>query len=435
MITFEKVTPLHVALTRKIQNLNEEVFRGCPHISNLLFLKCRFQDISTDFLALMDNGKFRGYVYVINFIKMSFLTFLAVEPKFHGKGYGSKLLTQVKEMQAGRPIILTAFKPIPEESDYVECLRRKAFYEHNGFIPQPDSDVVYCRTCETYLYGTGVDMTDIRDTFSLYDNMCESYYNPREDWALFSKTSIDLMPGKLVATVNNLNTLRALFGRKDKSNNSLEWKYFFRYDWRDQLLEKNGLVGAKDVTGIITVPAMYDNLKFLNHYFQDRKFNPIVAVKNGKEALISTHKLGWQWTDFEYEKILPITKDKKYYQCWKEGKTGLLDRYGEVVIPVEMDEVEKHGPYYKFTKGNKCGVLVSDMLNGMINNHYFGPYTASLPIFDEIVWPSAEEKCLKVKRKSRWGYLTDEGLFTSSRKKCGIGYNLSERHSFGIKLN
>lgn len=435
MITFEKVSPLHGELIHEIQELNDEVFPCTPSIHELLFLSNRFMDIPVDFLALMDNGGFRGYVYVVNFSKISYLTFLAIKPKYQGKGYGSKLLAHVKKMQGDKPIMLTAFKPIPKEDDYVECLKRKAFYEHNGFILQPDSDVELYRTCEIYLHGTGVRMSRMRKTITDYGIFCDYYHIPNNEKNYFKKTPLDSIQGKLVATVDNLNTLKRLYAEGDKKRFALMWKYFYRYDWRDQRFEQKGKVGAKDITGIVTVPPLYDDVKFLNHYFEDRSLRPVVAVIKDKEALVSTQKLGWQLTDFVYDKIVPITEDRYYFQCWKDGKTGILERLGHVVVPVEMDEIEKHGPYFKFTKGDKCGVLVHDTEDGLLDRRYFEYYAACPPIYDEIAWPSAEDNCLKVRRNGLWGYLTCEGKFTITREKCGIGEGSKFPSPRMIKLN
>ena len=144
MITFKKVTEADEQLNSQIEELNRKVFPSAETTANLHFLAGLYKGASVDFIAVEDNSVFVGYTYVINFFQGSFIYYLAIEPDFQDKGYGTALLKYLREIQGNRPIALTIFAPNPDKDDYEECLRRKWFYVKNGYvdqkIPYPDED-------------------------------------------------------------------------------------------------------------------------------------------------------------------------------------------------------------------------------------------------------------------------------------------------------
>ena len=120
------------------------MFPSSETTANLHFLAGLYKGASVDFIAVEDDDVFVGYTYVINFFQGSFIYYLAIEPEYQSKGYGTSLLKHLREIQGNRPIALTIFTPDPDNDDYEECLRRKWFYVKNGYvdqkIPYPDED-------------------------------------------------------------------------------------------------------------------------------------------------------------------------------------------------------------------------------------------------------------------------------------------------------
>ncbi len=435
MITFEKVTPLHGAIIRKIERLNEEVFPIAPDMAMLTDWSAKQEGTPIDFIALKDRGQFRGYAYAIDYGEITFLAFLAIEPKYHGKGYGTKLLEHIKELNAFKPIILTAFKPIPENEDYEECLRRRAFYMRNGFVPQPGEIKAesYHRS-EIYLHGSGPTMEAMQDVVDRFANESDAYTDwwGGNDFRISIQSRFDKAKetGMLTATAKNVNFLKYLsserrkqmLGNKERKriDKCLDY-YYHRYNWNDQLVTYHGKVGVQDVAGNMLVPPLYDEVRCLGNYFTNRSSDPMVAVLNGKQAMISTLQYNHLLTGFTYDSILPWFFN--WYRCWKDGKTGVIDNEGSVLIPAEMDFVEKHGPYFRFGKGRKCGIVVHSSIYGVLDNAYqsVGSYITTPPIFDDIIWPTNDEPALQVKLRGRWGYLDKDGDFTTNRWLGAVG--------------
>lgn len=435
MITFERITPLHGAIIRKIERLNEEVFPAAPNMARLTDMVGSQEDTPIDFIALKDRGQFRGYAYAVDYGEMTFLAFLAIEPKYHGKGYGTKLLERIKELHAFKPIILTAFKPIPGREDYEECLRRRAFYMRNGFVPQPDViEAEGYHRSEIYLHGSRPSTEAMQNVLKRFDNSSDAFTGwwPYDDFKVSIQSRFDTRrgTGTLPATVRNVNFLNYLCSQRRKQNPESEERkridkcmdyYYHRYNWDDQRVTYHGKVGVQDITGAMLVPPLYDEVRCLGHYFTSRKSDPMVVVQNGKQAMISTLQYNHLLTKFTYDSILPWFTF--WYKCRKDGKTGVIDNEGKVLIPAEMDFVEEHGPFFRFGKGKKYGIAVHDIIDGLLSKpgHFSGIIITTPPIFDDIIWPTNDEPALQVKLRGRWGYLDKDGDFTTKRWLGAVG--------------
>ena len=162
MITFRKVTEVDELLNTQIEELNIKVFPSSVTTTDLHFLAGLYKGASVDFIAIEDDGKFVGYTYVINFFQGSFIYYLAIEPDYQGKGYGTALLKHLREIQGNRPIALTIFTPDPDNDDYEECLRRKWFYVKNGYvdqkIPYPSEE---SHRYDIYMNGDGISYIEL----------------------------------------------------------------------------------------------------------------------------------------------------------------------------------------------------------------------------------------------------------------------------------
>lgn len=83
------------------------------------------------FFAVYDGNEFIGIVYLVEWDKTASVFYFAVEEKSRQKGYGSRILSMIKEKYDEKTVFLDIEKPSSEENDI--RLRRKRFYERNGF--------------------------------------------------------------------------------------------------------------------------------------------------------------------------------------------------------------------------------------------------------------------------------------------------------------
>lgn len=85
-----------------------------------------------DFCAAYDNTEFVGMVYVISDDALAYVFYLAVSEKHRGAGYGSSILTAVKEKYSDKQIFLAIEELDPSAENYEQRINRKHFYEKNG---------------------------------------------------------------------------------------------------------------------------------------------------------------------------------------------------------------------------------------------------------------------------------------------------------------
>ena len=88
---------------------------------------------NVNFYAWYDNQEFCGITYTIESEKMIFLLYFAVEAQQRSKGYGSRIIQELKQIAGGREIILNVEKPDQAAENNVQRVQRIAFYERNGF--------------------------------------------------------------------------------------------------------------------------------------------------------------------------------------------------------------------------------------------------------------------------------------------------------------
>lgn len=102
----------------------------CPYS----ILISRLKKNRGEFLAIYDNDAFIGIIYNIVFKDIVYIYYFAIEEIFRNKGYGSKVLTDIKEKYKDKRIILMAETLDEQASNYEERVNRNKFYNKNGFI-------------------------------------------------------------------------------------------------------------------------------------------------------------------------------------------------------------------------------------------------------------------------------------------------------------
>lgn len=98
-------------------------------------------------LAAKDNNTFVGFTYMVCHLDMAYVFFLAVDESKRGCGYGSKILTAMKEKYAGKRLFLAREQLDPEAENYAQRVSRHEFYLKNGLRDLPmkikEGSVVY----------------------------------------------------------------------------------------------------------------------------------------------------------------------------------------------------------------------------------------------------------------------------------------------------
>ena len=101
-----------------------------------------------------DKGSFVGFASVILYKDICYIFFLAVSPDQRNKGYGSHILSLVKEMYKERVILLCYEEVDNNYKDYEMRLKRANFYKRNGFVDNPLKTNEFGVIFQTAYYGS-----------------------------------------------------------------------------------------------------------------------------------------------------------------------------------------------------------------------------------------------------------------------------------------
>ena len=85
------------------------------------------------FIAFYDKEILCGFTYLIHYKNMMAILYLAVNPKIHSKGHGSKIFKLVKEKYAPNNIVLNIDIVDEKFYNYKERLKKQHFYFKNEF--------------------------------------------------------------------------------------------------------------------------------------------------------------------------------------------------------------------------------------------------------------------------------------------------------------
>lgn len=117
---------------KTIKNLYTRAFPPAEMTPFFLLLR-RTKKKNVDFLAFFDNEIVVGFVYLITQRDLTLISYLAVADTLHSQGYGSQILAYVEEIYPQQRIILS-IEQVPSDAAPDDLrLRRKRFYQKNGY--------------------------------------------------------------------------------------------------------------------------------------------------------------------------------------------------------------------------------------------------------------------------------------------------------------
>lgn len=130
-INFQPLT-IHDVNFSKVVDLYKEAFPGAQRIPAWL-LRYKLKKGKTGFNVLYKDDTWIGLIYATEYEDIVFVQFLAISELFRSDGYGSKVMDSMRDMHSGNRIVLN-IEVLDEQADnYQQRIKRKAFYEKNGF--------------------------------------------------------------------------------------------------------------------------------------------------------------------------------------------------------------------------------------------------------------------------------------------------------------
>jgi GNAT superfamily N-acetyltransferase len=93
----------------------------------------RFSMFSLLAMSLHRNVKFCGITYYAENDNTVYLTYLAINEKLRGQGYGSKILMMLEDRFPDKQIVIDIEPVTKKAKNYKQRVSRLKFYERNGF--------------------------------------------------------------------------------------------------------------------------------------------------------------------------------------------------------------------------------------------------------------------------------------------------------------
>lgn len=116
----------------KVIELYKKAFTTYQHIPTWI-LKLKLRKGKVGFNVLYADATWIGLIYTTEFKDIVLVHFLAISDSFRSGGYGSKVMDSMKVIHSGKRIVLNIEKLDKQEKNFQQRLKRKAFYEKNGF--------------------------------------------------------------------------------------------------------------------------------------------------------------------------------------------------------------------------------------------------------------------------------------------------------------
>lgn len=156
---------------------------------------------------------------------------------------------------------------------------------------------------------------------------------------------------------------------KEKVIIPMEYQDFGRYPYSDgSYLAKNkeGKYGFITIDGRVTLPFQYDNLK-------KGDYDNMISMQNGKCGLVQVNSgVPYELTTCDYD---DIKGDSKIFVVQKNGKFGLVDAFGRMILEAKylslesLDKRSSNGALY-VAKSDKGYELINDQGKQITKNAY-----------------------------------------------------------------
>lgn len=135
-IRVERIVSVEELKKYPIEELYVESFPAAERAPYRLMLRT-IKKGRAEMLVAIENEEMVGFSYMVCNETLAYIFYLAVREDLRGKGFGSVLLTDMKERYKGKKLFL-AREQLDESADnYEQRKKRVQFYQKNGFVDLP----------------------------------------------------------------------------------------------------------------------------------------------------------------------------------------------------------------------------------------------------------------------------------------------------------
>lgn len=132
------------------------------------FLLMRAKKDFTRFLAYYDGDVFVGTVYMITHNDLTYVLYIAVNDKIQSKGYGSRILSQVRNLYPNNRIMLNIEAPDENADNNAQRQKRRDFYIKNEYTSTGFFLVEKVMVYETLILGGSCEIEEYEALFKKF---------------------------------------------------------------------------------------------------------------------------------------------------------------------------------------------------------------------------------------------------------------------------
>jgi len=151
----------------KVIDLYQKAFTTVQRIPTWV-LRFKLRKGKVGFSVLYADDTWIGLIYATEFKDIVLVHFLAISESIRSGGYGTKVMDLMKVTHSGKRIVLNIEKLDEQEKNNQQRIKRKAFYEKNGFsssgyiVKEPGEKL------EMLIFGGSINKEEIE---AMYKNL------------------------------------------------------------------------------------------------------------------------------------------------------------------------------------------------------------------------------------------------------------------------
>jgi len=143
------------------------------------FLKYKLRNGKVGFSALYSEEEWIGLIHITEYEDIVFIQSIAILESCRSKGFGSQVLDCLKSENLGKRIVLNIEVIDKQASNYKQRVKRKGFYENNGFLSSGFTVKEPGENLEMLIYGAGITKKEIESMYkSLFGRILGFFLKP-----------------------------------------------------------------------------------------------------------------------------------------------------------------------------------------------------------------------------------------------------------------
>ncbi|TLU66342.1 GNAT family N-acetyltransferase [Thalassotalea litorea] len=148
----------------EVIDLYKEAFPEARKVPKWL-LKYKLRNGKIGLSALYSENVWIGLIHITEYEDIVFIQSLAIAEFNRSKGFGSQVLDSLKSLHSGKRIVLNIEVIEDEASNYKQRVKRKAFYENNGFLSSGFTVKEPGENLEMLIFGGAITKIEIESMY------------------------------------------------------------------------------------------------------------------------------------------------------------------------------------------------------------------------------------------------------------------------------